>query len=139
MTERNSRAKVIVVAIVMVASLGLCLYSLLSSLAYNREVDAAFAHGDHLQVLCQGDPRFTNVTASGQTGNPLIMMHGTVQTESDLIALRDIVSKSAPPLPVIADLHVGVLPTNKTWPVVAWKIDPENEFPWITERGAPTR
>jgi hypothetical protein len=106
------------------------------SLAQRRSVAAAFAHGNILSDQIRQDARFTNVTIGGQSSDPkgLILAHGTVQSEADAIALHDLVASSHPPVAVLADIHIGNDPTIRTWPEIEWKIDPDDEYPWITTR-----
>jgi len=130
------KAKLAAAGIFLVVSLCAVVLSLRSSLAQRRSVAAAFAHGTILAERIRGDARFTNVTIHGQSSDPkgLILAHGIVESQADAIALRDIVAASHPPVAVLADIHIGNDPMVKTWPEIEWKIDPDNEYPWITTR-----
>jgi hypothetical protein len=133
------RKGLVIAAIVMAGCIALFLYTLFGVLASNRRIAAAFAHAEHLQCSLQSDLRFTNVTASATTLTPMVHIYGTVQHDENIFDLRDVVVKSHPPVPVIGDVHVGTVPTNRTWPVVAWKLDPQNRFKWIVEKVTTNR
>lgn len=126
--------------VLIIGCLGLAVFALVTQLPLSctqrRSVAAAFEHGSLLKKQINLDARFTNVAIHGQSSDVrgLVLAHGCVQSVADAIALRNLVEASHPPVAVIADIHVGSMPTNKTWPEVEWKIDPRNEYPWVTER-----
>jgi len=113
-----------------------CGWSLYTALAHEHRLQKAIQFRNKLAATLEKDTRFTNVTVGASTLDTAIHLGGVLSAEKDIQDIRAITECAQPPRPVIADLFLQSTynPTNRTWPEVAWKIDPKNELPWIKER-----
>jgi hypothetical protein len=74
----------------------------------------AAAHAEKIAPILQADPRFAAVSVHEYTGGRCgaLWVIGSVQTESDLVALKDAVASTQPPTEVVYNISVLEAPPS---------------------------